>query len=60
MTTLTIPKPIEVGFWSKIWRALSAFDEAVYHDPAEALQRRVVSLEARLKDLETERVRIRA
>jgi hypothetical protein len=52
MNTLTISKPANPGIWTKIWYGLRAFDEAIHHDPAEALHRRTESLEARLEDLE--------
>jgi hypothetical protein len=52
MTTLTIPKPANPGFWAKAWHALRALDEAAHDDPAEAQRRRIGQLEARLKDLE--------
>jgi len=52
MATLTISKSTEPGIWTKIWHALRAFDEALHHDPAEAHQRRIESLGARLERLE--------
>ena len=52
MNTLTISKPANPGLWMKIWSGLRVFDEAIHHDPVEALHRRTESLEARLKDLE--------
>ena len=57
MTSLTISKPAEPVFWAKIWHGLRGFDEALHHDPAEALHRRVESLEKRLKDLERVRAK---
>jgi hypothetical protein len=52
MPPLTISKPAKRGFWTKTWRALRAFDEAVHHDPVEAQRRKIEHLETRLKDLE--------
>jgi hypothetical protein len=52
MTTPTVPRPERPGLRARIWRALRAFDESLHDDPAEALQRRIDRLEARLHDAE--------
>ena len=52
MTSFTIAKPTEPGFWARIWHRLRAFDEAIHHDSVETLHRRTESLEKRLKELE--------
>ena len=54
MTTLTIPKSAEPSIWARIWRGLRAVDEAVHHDPTDALQRRIECLELRFEDLEAD------
>ena len=52
MTTQKISEPAEPRIWTKIWHGIRAFDEAMDHDPSEALHRRVEILETRLQGLE--------
>jgi predicted secreted Zn-dependent protease len=57
MTPMTAPKDIAPSAvrrsWSRFWNGLRTLDEALHHDPAEALHRKVQRLEARLSELES-------
>jgi hypothetical protein len=55
MTSHTIRRTTEPGLWRKIWHWLRAVEEAMDHDPTDALHRRINILETRLRDLEATR-----